>query len=122
VRRSALSSLRRDVLDLHVKCAIWLTLDDLDDHDAGSKASIKDTFGNSSGRLPASTPTEATAVLRRPMVWTRIWALWKFFRDDEVAGQCDDLVAWQHVVVRWREYEFASGRVRCEYHYAATSL
>ena len=44
-----------------------LTLDDLEDHDDGSKASMSETFGSFSGRLPASTPAAATAVLRRPI-------------------------------------------------------
>ena len=49
---------------------VRLTLDDLEDledHDAGSRASINETFGSVSGRLPAFTPAAATAVLRRPM-------------------------------------------------------
>ena len=49
---------------------VRLTLDDLDDledHDASSRASINETFGSFSGKLPAFTPAAATAVLRRPI-------------------------------------------------------
>lgn len=61
-----------------------LTLDDLEDHDAGSKASINETFGKFSGRLPASTPAAATAVLSRPMMWTWVGVLWILISEHEV--------------------------------------
>jgi hypothetical protein len=71
-----------------VMCITLSFLDDLEDQDAGSKASIKDIFGILSGRLSASTPTEATAVIKRPMIRTRIEVLfsdisrrWRSHRD-----------------------------------------
>jgi hypothetical protein len=67
--------LRKEVLPFacdRVMCLTLSFLDDLEVQDAGSKASIKEIFGILSGRLSASTPAEATAVLRRPMIRMQI--------------------------------------------------
>jgi hypothetical protein len=70
-------------------CLTLSFLDDLDDQDAGSKASIREIFGMIKGRLSASTPAAATAVLRRPMIRMRIELLLTIF--ESVAAWWIDL-------------------------------
>jgi hypothetical protein len=76
-----------------VMCLTLSFLDDLEDQDAGSKASIKEIFGIFSGRLSASTPAEATAVLRRPMIRMRIEML--FLDISRRLRSQRDVLSWQ---------------------------
>jgi hypothetical protein len=90
--------LRKEVFALACDRAMCLTLSflgDLEVQDAGSKASIKEIFGILPGRLSASTPAEATAVLRRPMIRMRIEML--FSNISRRLGSQRNVLSWQRV-------------------------